>query len=737
MRIPDVARHRGSIRSRIFLVCLTILTTVSVSPAVQSTHGKKPNRLIHEKSPYLLQHAHNPVDWYPWGEAAFVKARKEHKLIFLSIGYSTCYWCHVMERQVFEDGAIAALMNQFFVNIKVDREERPDLDRVYMAALQAISGGGGWPMSMFLTPDLKPFFGASYIPPVSFRKLIEQIHETWLTEPDKILTSSGQLVDLLKQHASIDSTNAKLEKSLLTRAFQQIHGGYDPQNGGFGGRPKFARPVVFSFLLRYYHRFGENRALEMTLKTLRKMAEGGIHDHLGGGFHRYSVDAQWRVPHFEKMLYDQAQLAIAYLEAYQITRDELFAHTARKTLNYVLRRLTHVEGGFYSAEDAESAPDPSKPEQKEEGAFYVWTKEEIERVLGNQRAAVFAYAFGVQAEGNSLEDPHHVFAGKNILYVAHSLEDTAKKFNKTVEEISKLLSESRDRLLAERDRRPRPHLDDKILVSWNGLMISAFARAYSVLGDETYLHTAERSANFILSKLYDPNARLLLRRYRSGESRFEGHLEDYAAFTLGLLDLYEADLDFRWLKQVLELTERQNALFYDQQQGGFYDTSGRDESVLFRTKEDYDGAEPTGNSLTTWNLLRLSQMTDNTRLRTMAERTLSLFAGRLQRSPDAMPLMLAALDFHIDKPKQIIIAGDPKQEAVRYMLKEVHKRYIPNKIILFADGGPGQRFLGQSLPFIKSMRMIDGRATAYVCENYVCKLPTSDLQVMAKLLGGK
>ena len=710
--------------------------TAAVFLAEQLRKGRKPNRLIQEKSPYLLQHAFNPVDWHPWGEAAFEKARQENKPIFLSIGYSTCYWCHVMEREVFENQEIAALMNRYFVCIKVDREERPDVDRVYMAALLAMAGSGGWPMSMFLTPDRKPFYGASYIPPAEFRDLAGQIHEAWTKDRKKVLQSGQKLTEHLKRGAGVEAGKSRLGQAILTKGFEQFRQGYDQRHGGFGGRPKFPRPVGLNFLLRYHHRTRNPEALEMTLATLRKMAQGGVYDHLGGGFHRYSVDRQWRVPHFEKMLYDQALLAGAYLDAYTITREEFFASIARQTLAYAERNLKHPEGGFYSAEDAESAMDPGKPEEKEEGAFFVWRKGEIEGIIGKQQAEIFSYAYGVEGGGNAPEDPHKVFTGRNILYAARSTGETARKFNISETKLAKLLSASRSRLFAAREKRPRPHLDDKILVSWNGLMISAFVRASQALDDPSYLGTAKQAAGFILDKLYDPKTGRLLRRYREGDARHEAQLEDYAFFIRGLLDLYEGDLDIRWLEKAIELAERQNARFYDQKDGGFFDTDGDDDTLLFRTKESYDGAEPTGNAIATWNLLRLAQMTNHPAWRALAERTLVLFGERLEQAPESMPQMLAALDFQLDKPKQIILAGVRGRADLQAMLAEAHRRYLPNKIVLLADGGAGQQYLSRSVPFLETVTMRGGKATAYICENYACKLPTADAQVMAKLLEG-
>ena len=714
------------------LLAVIALQGCSSPDAEAAAEEKKPNRLIHEKSPYLLQHAFNPMDWYPWGNEAFEKARKENRPIFLSIGYSTCYWCHVMERKVFENSEIAEFMNQNFVNIKVDREERPDVDRVYMAAVQALTGRGGWPMSLFLTPALKPFHGGTYFPPEQFRELTAKVVQFWGDQPEKLLETSTKLTELLRQRTSIKAGQQPLGRSLLSEGFGRFEKTYDPRYGGFGQGPKFPRPVGLSFLLRYHRSANNQKALDMTLATLRKMARGGLFDHLGGGFHRYSVDGQWRVPHFEKMLYDQAQLVGVYLEAFQLTGDSFYSSIARKTLDYVLSLMTRPEGGFYSAEDAESAP--AAGEEKKEGAFYVWTQREIGQVLKKEQAALFAHHYGVQSDGNALSDPHHVFPGKNILYVASSVPETSKKFNRSQEEALRALKASRQSLLAVRKRRPRPYLDDKILVSWNGLMISAFARASQTFGDPRYRKAAARSADFILRKLYDAKTGRLLRRYREGESRYEAHLADYAFLTMGLLDLYEADLDIRWLKQAVALTEKSKELFYDSESGGFFDTAGEDPTLLLRTKETYDSAQPSGNSITILNLLRLSQMTKNENWGKLAERTLTFYGDQLAAGPEAMPQMLSALDFHLGSVKQIVIAGDPKREDTRAILKNIHERYLPHKVVLSADGGPGQDYLGRLIPSIKGMRPLGGRAAAYICENYTCKLPTSDLKVLAKML---
>jgi uncharacterized protein YyaL (SSP411 family) len=710
-----------------------------------------PNRLINEKSPYLLQHAYNPVDWYPWGDEAFERARNEEKPIFLSIGYSTCYWCHVMEREVFENEDIADLMNRYVVSIKVDREERPDVDRVYMSALQAMIGSGGWPMSIFLTPDLRPFFGATYIPPTAqhgrpgFREILEEIHHVWSTDRKQIEEAGGRVGDYLAQLSNPGTEPAEAGEQALHAGFESFSRSYDQINAGFGSAPKFPRPVTFNFLFRYHGRTGKRQALEMSLETLRRMAKGGMHDHIGGGFHRYATDGGWHVPHFEKMLYDQAQLAVSYLEAYQITHDAFFAEIARGILGYVTRVMTHPEGGFYSAEDAESLPDREgqseasdshQPQRKEEGAFYVWTKKAIDRILSPEEARIFCRSFGVEENGNVTSDPHAVFRGKNVLHVVTAPEDLAKQLDLPVKQVSALLESSRRKIFDAREKRPHCHLDDKVLTSWNGLMISAFARASQVLEDHRYLTLAERAARFILDNLRDKTTRRLLRRYRDGEARFDGQLDDYAFFIQGMIDLYEASFSVKWLTAALELTEEQDRIFCDNDRGGFYDTPGQDKSILIRTKEWYDGAEPSGNSIAILNLLRLFHLANNQEHEARAKRSLAFFGERLLTSPQATPQFLVALDFSLAKPKQIIIAGKPDAQDTAMLLREVQTRFIPNKVLMLADGDEGQRELASRIPFLETLKMIDGKATAFVCENYACRLPTGDPAVLARLLGG-
>lgn len=697
----------------------------------------KPNKLINEKSPYLIQHAYNPVEWYPWGDEAFQKAKDEDKPIFLSIGYSTCYWCHVMEREVFENEHIAATMNKLFVNIKVDREERPDVDRVYMSALQAMTGSGGWPMSMFLTNDLKPFYGATYVPPASkyglpgFEDLIQQLATGWKTRRDEVNESGEKILEHIREASQNVTSAGELNKELLLKGTQQFKNGFDEEYGGFGESPKFPRPPGINFLLRAYYRFEDSESLQMVIRTLLQMAKGGMYDHLGGGFHRYSVDRYWRVPHFEKMLYDQAQLAVNYLEAYQITGDKYFSDIARDVLAYVGRVMTDANGGFYSAEDAESVIDPAEPHEKEEGAFYVWSKSEIDALLGDD-AEIFNYFFGVNDYGNVPQgsDPHSVFVQKNILYKAHSISETSNKFERSTDEINNLLEESKKILFDAREKRPLPHKDDKILTSWNGLMISAFAKAYGVLNGPVYLEKAQKAADFILENLYNAAEKKLLHRWRDGEAKIDATLEDFSFFSQGLIDLYEASFDEKCLKLALELSEVMINDFYDDDDGGFFDTSGKDRSILIRTKEDYDSAEPTGNAVAINNLLRLSALTGNSGWYDMAYKSVLAFGGKLEKMPYAMPQMLIALDSLLYKPKQIIIAGSSNDETAYRMMREVLTRFIPDKVIVRID----PKDVSNSFTFASKVVQSSIETTAYVCENFACMLPVKSLEDFVKLL---
>ena len=704
------------------------------------------NRLINEKSPYLLQHAHNPVDWYPWGEEAFEKARAEDKPIFLSIGYSTCHWCHVMERESFSNPEIAQLMNKYFVSIKVDREERPDVDQVYMRFVQATTGSGGWPLNVWLTPDLKPFVGGTYFPPKpnygrpDFPSILNSIAEMWNTDREKILKVSNEILAHLSP-SSADSYNPENLKLIrLKNAYTIYKDTYDERSGGFGSAPKFPRPVSLNFLLRYsigkeIEDTDKQLARDMVLFTLRNIAQGGIHDHLGGGFHRYSVDGKWRVPHFEKMLYNQAQLSDAYLNAYQQSSDSWYGDIAKDILRYVDNQLTDPTGGFYSAEDADSLPSPDA-EEKEEGAFYIWTKAEIIEILGEENASILAYRYGIEDEGNAPpeSDPRGEFTGNNILYEKHSLNDTASQFNQSEEQLKSLINLCKDRLLQARNKRKRPQLDDKIITAWNGLMISSYARASIILQDPVYLEKASAAAVFIRNNLYQESNARLLRAYRNGSSQVEGFLQDYAYLIQGLLDLYEASFDIQWLQWALQLQEKQDILFWDDTAGGYYTVTGEDASILLRMKDNFDGAIPSPNSIAAMNLLRLSQMIDSASHRGRAEKTLQAFSSNFIRSPQSMPHMLAALSFYLDTPKQIILSGNRFASTTKAMLNEIYRHYLPNKVILLADGAEGQDFLNEKLEIFKAINPVDGETTVFVCENYTCDIPTTELATLTRLL---
>ena len=732
-----------------FLALTWLVASSDTFTEAKPARPEHTNRLAQEKSPYLLQHSHNPVEWYPWGEEAFEKARRESKPIFLSVGYSTCHWCHVMAHESFENEEIAALMNREFVNIKVDREERPDVDRVYMTFVQATTGGGGWPMSVWLTPDLKPFVGGTYFPPEdrygqpAFRNVLERIATAWKENHDKIVEQGGKIVEALRESQSATTAEGKIDAAILDAAYRQLERSYDPKEGGFGNAPKFPRPVTFNFLTRFYARDlnGESgkHALEMALFTLRKMAAGGMHDHIGGGFHRYSVDRYWHVPHFEKMLYDQAQLAIAYLDAFQITRDRQYESVARDILDYVARDMVSKEGGFFSAEDADSpviaaGADRGHLETKE-GAFYVWTEKEIDAALGNA-ADIFAFHYGVQPQGNAPEgsDPQDEFRGKNILIERHTIAETAQHFKKTGEEVKNSLAQSRAKLFSIRAKRPRPHLDDKIIAAWNGLMISAYARAAQILDEPRYLEIATRAGKFLRTNLYEEKSKLLYRNYRGGRSDIEGFADDYAFVIQGLLDLYEASFDVEWLKFAVELQETQDRFFFDEKTGGYFSTSGKDQSVFLRMKDDNDSAEPAASSVAALNLFRLAQFRDDKQIAERARKTIDTFATTLSHFPSAMPQMLVALDYSLSKPRQIVIAGKKNAPETKTLLREVNTHFLPKTILCLADGAEGQKYLGEQNEAIRAMSPIDGKPAAYVCENFACKAPVTDPAPLSELL---
>ena len=698
------------------------------------------NHLSKEKSPYLLQHVHNPVAWYPWGDEAFAIARTEGKPIFLSIGYSTCHWCHVMAHESFENKKIAEILNGHFVCIKVDREERPDVDRVYMTFVQATTGSGGWPLSVWLTPELKPFFGGTYFQPQQLAATANKVAETWKTHRNEIIARADHVIEALREAAQQSNrVTEELGSGLQEKAFQQIASSFDEHFGGFGSAPKFPRPVTFNFLCHFYAanpKSEEGRhALDITLFTLRKMAEGGIHDQLGGGFHRYSVDRSWHVPHFEKMLYDQAQLAATCIMAFQLTRESQVESIARDMLDYVRRNLTDPSGGFYSAEDADSLVSHDTPEHAE-GAFYVWTAAEIEDVLGLEAARLFMDRFGVQAGGNVAagNDPWGEFNGKNILFQKRTLAETAKTSGLTEEKVVSSLAKSRRLLFEAREKRPRPHRDDKIITAWNGLMISAFARAARVLEEPTYQEAATRAATFVYKNLYREQDRTLLRSYREGASTIEGFADDYAFLIQGLLDLYETTFDPSWIDWAVQLQTRQDELFWDVNADGYFTTTATDANILLRSKEAYDGAEPSVSSVAALNLLRLSSLLGRADWHERARKTLNAFGQQLRQAPSGMPQMLVALAWLQAKPRQIVIAGNPDSPDTRALLREVNRLFSPGTIVLLADGGAGQAFFASHVEFMKDVVPLQGNATAYLCEDFVCQLPTTDVVTLGRML---
>jgi uncharacterized protein YyaL (SSP411 family) len=644
-----------------------------------------------------------------------------------------------MERESFEDEIIAALLNESFVAIKVDREERPDVDRVYMAFVQATTGAGGWPMSVWMTPGLQPFFGGTYFPPEErmgrpgFASILSQIAAAWQSDRDDIVESAGAIVEQLREHLGGPGRTPRpgapgIDQQLLDSGFYAFRRGFDLRLGGFGGAPKFPRPSVLNFLLRYHAAKKTQEALDMALLTLREMAKGGIHDQLGGGFHRYSVDDRWRVPHFEKMLYDQAQLATSYLEAFQITGEAEYAVVARRTLDYALRDLRDAGGGFYSAEDADSAADPARPREKSEGAFYIWGAEEIRRLAG-PAAEWFAFRYGVEEDGNAAGE----LAGQNILYQAHSVEETARQFGRPVDEMSAALAQAEGTLLEARAGRPRPHLDDKILAAWNGLMISALARCGAALDEPRYAEAARAAAGFVISHMYDAPGGTLMRRYREGEAAVPGFLEDYALVTQGLLDLYEAQFELEWLEMAARLTRKQMELFEDREGGGFFSAPEAPELVL-QVKEDYDGAEPSGNSVAAMNLLRLARMTGRGEFREAAERTLSAFSSKLDAAPSALPQMLAACTFLLGAPREVVLVGDRRGQDTAALICELHSRFTPNQVALLVDSPEARRKLAEGIPAIESMGMVQGCATAYVCRDYACQAPVFEAEKLGELL---
>ena len=685
------------------------------------------NRLAKEKSPYLLQHADNPVDWYPWCEEAFEKAKSEDKPVFLSIGYSTCHWCHVMAHESFEDKRVAELMNDAFISVKVDREERPDIDGIYMTVCQMVTGGGGWPLTIIMTPDKKPFFAGTYFPKgkrfgkAGLLEIIPQIRNYWINKREEILKSAEEISSALAR-TTIAKNGNDLTIEIFDKAFSSFKNRFDSKSGGFGHAPKFPTPHNLLFLLRYWKRTGNEEALEMVKKTLTEMRKGGIYDHLGYGFHRYSTDEHWLVPHFEKMLYDQALLILAFTEAYQVTKNELFKRTAEEIIEYVLRDLTSLEGGFFSAEDADS--------EGEEGKFYLWDENELESILGTDFHVV-KKIFNTDKGGNWVDPMIGGAPGTNIFHLQKSLEEISGETGIPPEELRYKIENVRKRLFEVREKRIHPYKDDKILTDWNGLMISALSKAAQVFNEKKYSGAAEKAVTFIQNNLFPQNQKLL-HRFREGEAGLPAHIDDYAFLIAGLLDLYEAVFNVKYLKSALRLQQMQIDSYWDNENGGFFFTSKDGEKLLIRQKEIYDGAIPSGNSISLLNLLRLGRITGNTELEEKADKLIKAFSVQVSSSPMAFTQFLNGADFALGPTKETVVVGKDGSPETQKMLNLIREKFIPGKILLFKDIDNPE--ISEIAEFTKELNMIDGKTTIYICENYNCKMPATDLESLDELL---
>jgi uncharacterized protein YyaL (SSP411 family) len=691
-----------------------------------------PNHLIHEKSPYLIQHAHNPVDWHPWSDDTFAEATTENKPIFLSIGYATCHWCHVMEKESFEDEETAGYLNDTFISIKVDREERPDIDAVYMAACQMLTGSGGWPLSIFMTPDKKPFFAATYLPKRSRQgragliDICQQVRTLWTTQNEKIQKSAVSIADNLSRAFTFDAADQP-DATLLDQAFNRIKSGFDPQHGGFEPAPKFPSPHRLLFLLRCYHRSGDANALEMVKKTLTAMRLGGIWDHVGFGFHRYSTDTRWLLPHFEKMLYDQALIATAYLEAYQITNDPLFADTARDIFTYVLRDMTSPEGAFYSAEDADS--------EGEEGKFYVWTTEEFRKVLGDEGSREWETILRLSPEGNFVDEATRQKTGANILHLTAPLNKWASKLDLPEEQLTESWRKIRDQLFHVRENRVHPLKDDKILTDWNGLMIAALALGSRILNNQEYENAARRAADFVLSKMVDKDGRLH-HRFRDGQLAVEGHAGDYAFLIHGLLCLYQTTFDLTFAEPAQVLQEKMVENFWDEEKGGFFSTPKGSAELPVRPKELYDGAIPSANAVSLFNLLLLARLTGNPQWENRAQAQIRAFAGTVKSQPSAFTYFLCALDFALRPGQDIIVAGEPQATDTQQLLSALNLNFTPNKVAMVKSDQNAER-LAKFAGYTDGLQVIEGKATAHVCRNGSCTGSTTDTQAMVDRILGK
>ncbi|MDO8750322.1 MAG: thioredoxin domain-containing protein [Dehalococcoidia bacterium] len=680
-----------------------------------------PNRLINETSPYLLQHAHNPVDWFPWGQEAFARAKAEDKPVFLSVGYAACHWCHVMERESFENVEIARQMNESFVCIKVDREERPDVDAIYMQAVQVQTGRGGWPMTVFLTPEGKPFYGGTYFPPddqhgmPGLPRLLTAMAEGYRSRRAEVVRSAAQLVDHLRSGVKAAQGTEPLTAEILSTAYQGLASEFDGEHGGFGSAPKFPQPMIHEFLLRYHSRTNDAQALSMVDFTLECMARGGMYDQLGGGFHRYSTDPFWMVPHFEKMLYDNALLSRLYLHTYLLTGNLQYLRVTQETLDYVLREMTSPQGGFYSTQDADS--------EGKEGTYYLWTPGEIESVVGKEKADVFCRYFGVTQEGN--------FEGRSILSIRGDHSELAQELGISDEELSDVLEETRNKLMDRRQGRVPPARDEKVVTAWNGLMLRTLAEAASVLGRQDYLLAAASNASFLLANLKDGNGRLL-RTYKDGQARLKGYLEDYAFVIDGLLALHEATLDLKWLREARTLADAMLDLFWDEGEQAFYDTGRDHEELILRPRDVFDNATPCGGSVAADVLQRLAILTGNQDYSHRAVASLRSLQSGMAQAPQGFGHWLCALDFYLSTPKEIAVVGPVDHPATQALLEQVHGRYLPNKVVTgFSpdDSGGAAEF-----PLLDDKYMVDGKPSVFVCQNYSCLLPVTDPEALAEQL---
>ncbi|WP_455391639.1 thioredoxin domain-containing protein [[Eubacterium] cellulosolvens] len=698
---------------------------------IKNTSNKGYNRLIHEKSPYLLQHAYNPVDWYPWGEEAFKKAKAEDKPIFLSIGYSTCHWCHVMAHESFEDPEVAKLMNNTFVSIKVDREERPDIDNVYMLACQAITGSGGWPLTIIMTPDKKPFFAGTYIPKttrfnqVGMLQLVPNIKELWINRKFEVESSADEITFALKQLKET-AHSKNLDKNILTGAYKHFGRRFDDEYGGFGSAPKFPTPHNLMFLLRYWRRKGDEKALDMVEKTLNNMRRGGLFDHLGFGFHRYSTDRVWLVPHFEKMLYDQALLTIAYIEAFQATGKAKYREVAKEIITYVLRDMTAPGGGFYSAEDADS--------EGEEGKFYIWTKDKLKKILTKKEFEIVNLVYNIKVSGNYIDQITGKTTGANILHLTKPISALADELQIQKDELKSRLKTVREKLFKEREKREKPHKDDKILTDWNGLMVAALAKSGQAVDNSEYIISARDAVKFVLENLRNAEGRLM-HRFRAGEAAIEANINDYTFLIWGLIELYEATFDTKYLDNAVDLNKELLDHFWDNQGGGFYFTADDAEELLLRQKEIYDGAIPSGNAVAFLNLLRLSRLTNEPALEAKAAQLVQVFSSTIGNNPAAHTQFLVGFDFTLGPSYEVLVEGKPEAAGTKNMINALRTNFLPNKIVhLNSKYKPKKDLFRLPVPGGKG-KMAKDETIAYICVNYSCQKPTSDVDEMLRLLG--